>query len=55
MTGPLIGLALGGGMARGWAHIGVPRRLDELGIYPDLVCGTSMGALVGGFYLAQRG
>ena len=54
MTGPRIGLALGGGIARGWAHIGVLRRLDEIGLVPDIVCGTSMGALVGGFYLADE-
>lgn len=52
MTGPRIGLALGGGIARGWSHIGVLRRLNEIGLVPDVVCGTSMGALVGGFYLA---
>lgn len=49
---PSIGLALGGGVARGWAHIGVVQRLDELGIRPDIVAGTSVGALVGGFWLA---
>ncbi|HRX40796.1 MAG TPA: patatin-like phospholipase family protein [Parvularculaceae bacterium] len=49
---PLIGLALGGGVARGWAHIGVIQRLQEAGIRPDIVCGTSVGALVGGFWLA---
>ncbi len=53
-TGPTIGLALGGGIARGWAHIGVLQRLKELGLAPDIVCGTSMGALVGGFYLAGQ-
>lgn len=53
-TGPTIGLALGGGIARGWAHIGVLRRLQELGLVPDMICGTSMGALVGGFYLAGQ-
>src|SRR5512139_2473907 len=42
-----IGLALGGGSARGWAHIGVIRALADAGIEPDLVCGTSIGALVG--------
>ena len=47
-----IGLALGGGVARGWAHIGAVQRLDELGIKPDVVAGTSVGALVGGFWLA---
>lgn len=46
-----IGLALGSGGARGWAHIGVLRALDNLGIKPDVLCGTSMGALVGGLYL----
>jgi NTE family protein len=49
---PSIGLALGGGVARGWAHIGAVQRLDELGIRPDVVAGTSVGALVGGFWLA---
>ena len=42
-----IGLALGGGSARGWAHIGVIRALRDAGIEPDIVCGTSIGALVG--------
>lgn len=51
---PRIGLALGGGVARGWAHIGVLQRLEELGIKPDIVCGTSVGALAGGFWLAGR-
>jgi len=54
MTGPRIGLALGGGIARGWAHIGVLRRFEQIGLVPDVVCGTSMGALVGGFYLADE-
>ncbi len=49
---PKIGLALGGGVARGWAHIGVLRALARAGIEPDIVCGTSIGALVGGCYLA---
>ncbi len=52
--GPSIGLALGGGVARGWAHIGVLRRLDELGIRPSVVAGTSVGALVGGYWLAGK-
>jgi len=47
---PTIGLALGGGAARGWAHIGVIRALEEAGVKPDLVCGTSIGALVGAAY-----
>jgi NTE family protein len=46
-----IGLALGGGSARGWAHIGVIRALNQAGIYPDIVCGTSIGALVGAAYV----
>lgn len=46
-----LGLALGGGAARGWAHIGVLRALEELGIRPDIVAGTSIGALVGGAYV----
>ena len=49
---PIVGLALGGGAARGWAHIGVIRALEEAGIRPDVVCGTSMGALVGAAYAA---
>ena len=49
---PKLGLALGGGVARGWAHIGAVQRLEELGVKPDIVCGTSVGALVGGFWLA---
>jgi NTE family protein len=49
---PRIGIALGGGAARGWAHIGVLRALAERGIEPEVVCGTSIGALVGGIYAA---
>ena len=48
---PSIGLALGGGSARGWAHIGVIRALSDAGIEPDIVCGTSIGALVGAAYV----
>ena len=48
MARPRIGLALGAGAARGWAHIGVVRALAEAGVKPDVVCGTSIGALVGG-------
>lgn len=47
-----IGLALGSGSSRGWAHIGVLRALAEQGIAPDIVCGTSVGALVGAAYAA---
>lgn len=44
---PRIGLALGSGAARGWAHIGVLRELDAHGIAPDILCGASVGAFVG--------
>lgn len=44
---PAIGLALGSGSARGWAHIGVIRALAEAGVKPNIVCGTSIGAMVG--------
>ncbi|MGA7802540.1 MAG: patatin-like phospholipase RssA [Gammaproteobacteria bacterium] len=44
---PRIGVALGGGSARGWAHIGVLQWLAERGVEPTVVCGTSIGALVG--------
>jgi len=54
VTGLKIGLALGSGAARGWAHIGVLRALDELGIQPDVVCGTSIGAAVGAAYLTGQ-
>jgi NTE family protein len=49
---PQVGLALGSGSARGWAHVGVIRALEEAGIRADLVCGTSIGALVGAAYAA---
>jgi len=49
---PVIGLALGSGSARGWAHIGVLRALQEAGIQPAVVCGTSIGAFVGATYAA---
>jgi NTE family protein len=48
---PLIGLALGSGVARGWAHIGVLRALEQAGCKPDIIAGTSIGALIGGAYL----
>jgi NTE family protein len=51
---PTIGLALGAGAARGWSHIGVLRELAEHGIAPDVVAGTSMGAVIGGCYAAGR-
>jgi NTE family protein len=49
---PVIGLALGGGAARGFAHIGIVRTLVAHGIVPDVVVGTSIGAVVGGAYAA---
>ncbi len=49
---PKIGLALGSGVARGFAHIGVLRAMLERGIVPDVVAGTSIGAVVGGAYVS---
>src|SRR3954467_12135203 len=49
---PVIGLALGGGAARGFAHIGIVRTLVAHGIVPNVVVGTSIGAVVGGAYAA---
>src|ERR1700742_2673837 len=49
---PVIGLAVGGGAARGFAHIGVLRTLINYGIVPNVVVGTSIGAVVGGSYAA---
>jgi len=46
-TRPRIGIALGGGAARGWAHIGILRWLREHDLEPDIISGTSIGALVG--------
>jgi NTE family protein len=51
---PVIGLALGGGAARGFAHIGILRTLIANGIVPDVVVGTSIGAVVGGLHAAGR-
>ncbi|MBL0373038.1 patatin-like phospholipase family protein [Rhizobium sp. KVB221] len=51
---PKIALALGGGAARGWAHIGALKALDEEGIEIGMIAGTSIGALVGGCYLAGK-
>jgi NTE family protein len=49
-----IGLALGGGVARGWAHIGVIEALASAGIIPDIVVGTSIGAVCGGCSVAGK-
>lgn len=51
---PRIGLALGSGSARGWAHIGIIDSLVKAGIEPDIVCGTSIGALVGAAYVTGQ-
>jgi NTE family protein len=51
---PRIGIALGAGSARGWAHIGVLQVLKKAGIEPDIVCGTSIGSLVGAVYAGDR-
>lgn len=48
-----IGLALGSGASRGWAHIGVIRALEKYGIEPDIICGCSVGAVVGAAYAAS--
>ena len=49
-----IGLALGSGVARGYAHIGVLKALEEHNIKADIVSGTSIGALVGASYVAGK-
>ena len=51
-TSPKIGLALGSGASRGWSHIGIIKALLREGIEPDIVCGTSVGAMIGACYLA---
>lgn len=51
---PKIGLVLGGGAARGFAHVGVIQILEEAGIHPSLVVGTSAGSLVAAFYASGK-
>jgi NTE family protein len=51
---PRVGLALGGGAARGFAHVGVIQVLEEAGIRPDLVVGTSAGSLVAALYASGK-
>ena len=51
---PKVGLALGSGSARGWAHIGVIRALEERGVKPDVISGSSIGALVGAAYASGQ-
>lgn len=48
---PVIGFALGSGASRGWAHVGVIKALLREGIVPDIICGTSVGAMVGAAYI----
>ena len=47
---PKIGLVLSGGAAKGFAHIGLLKVLEEVGIQPDYITGASMGSIVGGLY-----
>src|SRR5215510_9518882 len=54
MSKPTIGIALGGGAARGWAHIGVLKTLVAAGLQPDIVAGTSIGAVAGACYVTGR-
>lgn len=54
MRAPRLGLALGGGAARGFAHVGVIQVLEENGIRPDLVTGTSAGSLVAALYASGK-
>jgi len=49
-----VGVVLGAGAARGWAHIGALQELDALGVRPDVVVGSSIGSLVGGCYAAGK-
>jgi len=51
---PTVGLALGSGSARGWAHIGVIQELEAIGVQPQVVAGTSIGALVGAVYVSGQ-
>ncbi|MDX1570272.1 MAG: patatin-like phospholipase family protein [Xanthomonadales bacterium] len=53
-SAPTLGLALGSGASRGWSHIGIIKALVDAGIEPDVVCGTSVGAMVGGAYAAGK-
>lgn len=50
----IIGLALGSGSSRGWSHIGIINELAVHGIEPDIVCGTSVGAMVGAAYATGK-
>ena len=52
-SAPRIGLALGSGSSRGWAHIGVIKALSELDIHPQVVCGCSTGSIVAALRAGQ--
>lgn len=52
MASSRIGIALGSGSSRGWAHIGILKALAEMGIHPDIICGCSVGSIVGAAYAA---
>jgi len=54
INGLRVGIVLGAGAARGWAHIGVMRALEHAGIKPHIVCGTSIGAMIGALYADNR-
>ncbi len=54
VTRPKIGLALGSGLVRGWAHLGVLRALIKYGFTPDIIAGTSVGALAGAAYATNK-
>lgn len=54
LGGLLVGFAMGSGAAFGYSIIGMLRVMEREGIYPDLICGTSMGALIGSFYAAGK-
>lgn len=49
-----IGLALGSGASRGWAHIGIIKQLADLGVEPDIICGCSIGSIVGAAYVSGK-
>jgi NTE family protein len=51
---PVVGLALGSGSARGWTHIGIIEELEAMGVRPQVVAGTSIGALVGAVYVSGQ-
>ncbi len=53
-SGPVVGVALGGGAARGWAHLGVLAALESEGVRPDVISGCSIGALVGAAYASGK-